>query len=255
MNNETLISDILDQVYRETGIVLKRQTDRDRIARYLEGGGPVPRSGAPLPLDLIRLVTTNETYFEREKHHFDYLMDEILPRLDAQEPHRPLRILCAPCSSGEEPYTIALRIEAATRRFSRPIEIVGIDISDEMVKKAEEGLYSARSVHDVPAAVLESYFSAEGSGAYRIRPMHRSSVRFLQGNVFDSWMWERLGNFDVIFSRNMMIYFDNEKNRELMERFRKHLRGYLILGHADDHRQAKELFTPLPTARGMVYRL
>lgn len=251
---QTQITEVLEQIYRETGIVLSRQSDRDRIERYLERGGEVPLTGVPIPKDLIRLVTTNETYFEREQHHFDYLMDEILPTMDQNDTGRPIRILCAPCSSGEEPYTIAIRIESSQHRFKRRIEILGIDISEEMIEKAKEGVYSPRSVHALSEYVRETYFQADPKG-YRIRPFLKSTLSFEAGNLFDPEIWKSIGDFDIIFSRNMMIYFDAQKNRELLMRFHDHLKGYLILGHADDHRQAKELFTPLRTGNGAVYRV
>lgn len=249
---EEIITSLLARIQNETGIVLSRQTDRDRINRYLDNGGEVPSSNEALPVSLINLVTTNETYFEREAHHFDRLVEEILPQLNSLDSFKPIRILSAPCSSGEESYSIALRLSASIGKFSRPIEIVGIDISEEMITKARKGVYTPRSVHSLSQSVLEHYFVCE-NGAYRILPLPSISIRFITGNVFDPMLWRELGEFDVIFSRNMMIYFDSTKNKELLKRFKEHLRGYLILGHADDHLQAKELFTPLRLERGVIY--
>jgi chemotaxis protein methyltransferase CheR len=247
-----MITALLERIQHETGIILSRQTDRDRIKRYHDNGGEIPISSQPLPVALINLVTTNETYFEREAHHFNRLIDEILPQLDSSGGAKPIRILSAPCSSGEESYTIALRLLHANKKFSRPIEIVGVDISEEMISKARKGVYSARSVHALDKEVLNRFFVCE-DGHYRILPLVQMNVRFVSGNVFDAALWKELGNFDVIFSRNMMIYFDSMKNRELLERFREHLNGYLILGHADDHRNAKDMFTPLRIDRGVIY--
>jgi chemotaxis protein methyltransferase CheR len=249
---ENTITTLLSRIERETGIILSRQSDRDRIGRYLDHDGEVPASNHPLPSTLINLVTTNETYFERESHHFDTLIEELLPQLNNLGSTKPLRILSAPCSSGEESYSIALRIIDASLRLSRPIEITGIDISDEMIEKARQGIYSSRSVHALDKSVLEHYFIPE-NGYYRIRPISQVKVEFLVGNVFDPALWSALGVFDIIFSRNMMIYFDSTKNKELLQRFREHLRGYLMIGHADDHKNAKEIFTPRRSERGVVY--
>jgi chemotaxis protein methyltransferase CheR len=254
MIDETIITSLLERIQKETGIVLSRQTDRDRIKRYLESGGTVPRTSDILPVSLINLVTTNETYFEREAHHFDRLIEEILPQLNKLDSFKPIRILSAPCSSGEESYSIALRLSASIGKFSRPIEIVGIDISEEMIEKARKGIYTQRSVHALNQSVLDRYFVCE-NGAYRILPIPSISINFIAGNVFDPMLWKALGEFDVIFSRNMMIYFDSTKNRELLKRFQEHLRGYLILGHADDHLSAKEIFTPLRSERGVIYHV
>ncbi|MDD2951047.1 MAG: methyltransferase domain-containing protein [Sulfuricurvum sp.] len=252
MIREDVITSLLKRIQNETGIVLSRQTDRDRISRYLDNGGEIPALNEKLPVSLINLVTTNETYFEREPHHFDRLIEEILPNLDCLDPLKPIRILSAPCSSGEESYSIALRLSAASVKLSRPIEIIGIDISEEMIEKARKGLYSPRSVHALDQSILERYFVCV-DGYYQILPFSSLTVRFISGNVFDPELWKSLGSFDVIFSRNMMIYFDSFKNRELLKRFKEHLRGYLILGHADDHTQAKELFSPLRIERGVIY--
>lgn len=254
MIDENAITALLERIRNETGIVLSRQTDKDRIKRYLENGGTIPRTSELLPVSLINLVTTNETYFEREAHHFDRLIEEILPQLNEQNTIKPIRILSAPCSSGEESYSIALRLHTTIMKLSRPIEIIGIDISEEMIEKARKGIYSPRSVHALTQSVLDHYFVCE-NGAYRIFPLPLVSIRFIAGNVFDPMLWQELGEFDVIFSRNMMIYFDSTKNKELLKRFQEHLRGYLILGHADDHLSAKEIFTPLRSERGVIYHV
>lgn len=254
MINEEIITSLLERIQNEIGIVLSRQTDRDRINRYLENGGIIPRASELLPVSLINLVTTNETYFEREAHHFDRLIKEILPKLNEQGSTKPIRILSAPCSSGEESYSIALRISASMLNISRPIEIIGIDISEEMIEKARKGVYTPRSVHALNQSILERYFVCE-NGTYRILPLPSVSIRFIAGNVFDPMLWKELGEFDVIFSRNMMIYFDSTKNKELLKRFQEHLRGYLILGHADDHLNAKEIFTSLRSERGVIYHI
>jgi len=251
---EESISRILERIYDETGIVLSRATDRSRIGRYIDNGGIIPQPYDPLPETLIHLVTTNETYFEREPYHFNFLMEEILPKLDCNgDTADPIRILCAPASSGEECYTIALRIEESPNKFRRRIEIVGIDISSEMIERAQRGFFSERSVHALDKKRLERYFVHERDG-YKIGELNSVRVRFQVGNLFDPLMWENLGRFDVIFSRNVMIYFDHKKNRELLERFKAHMDGYLILGHADDHLQAREVFTSIRAEKGMIYR-
>jgi chemotaxis protein methyltransferase CheR len=250
MSDNTILA-LLQRIQKETGIVLSRETDRTRIKRYLDNGGELPSLSEPIPAPLINLVTTNETYFERESHHFDRLIDEILPQLERSSCDS-IRILTAPCSSGEESYTIALRLALLAKKFPKPIEIIGIDISPEMIEKARRGIYSQRSTHALSQEVLERFFAHE-NGNYHILPLEGVSIHFITGNIFDDVLWKELGDFDIIFSRNMMIYFDSEKNRELLLRFKKHLRGYLILGHADDHLNAKELFTPIRGERGVIY--
>ncbi len=252
MISDATVTELLKRIGKEIGIVLSRQSDHDRVARYLENGGVLPSKDRPLPSELITLVTTNETYFERESHHFDYLLNTIFPELDNEASSSAIRILCAPCSSGEEAYSIALRIMEHSRRFVRSIEVIGIDISEEVIDKARVGRYSQRSIHALSPQIVSRYFIHEERD-YRILPLHGVDVRFQAGNVFDIALWNQLGRFDVIFSRNMMIYFDKEKNRELLTRFKEHLNGYLIIGHADDHLQSREMFTPLRTDKGNIY--
>lgn len=251
MREET-ISAILERIQQETGIVLSRATDRARISRYLDNGGILPKTHEPLPDTLLNLITTNETYFERESHHFDRLIDEILPQIDRSGVSKPIRILCAPSSSGEEAYTIALRILESSLRLTRAIEIIGVDISPEMIRRAQEGVYSKRSIHALKPEIVQRYFRMQNQ-EFKINALEGMSVRFLSGNLFDPYLWNELGNFEIIFSRNMMIYFDKSKNRELLLRFRDHLEGFLILGHADDHIQARDLFTPMRKERGVIY--
>lgn len=252
MTRETLISDVLKRIEQETGIVLSRASDRDRVGRYIDQGGEIPGSFDKLPTSLITLVTTNETYFERESHHFDFLINTILPELDRSGTLQPIRILSAPCSSGEEIYSIVLRLADMPKKTVRRIEIIGVDISEQMIEKARLGEYSPRSVHALEQTVLNRHFVLENN-QYKIAPFPEYTIDFRVGNVFDNALWNQMGTFDVIFSRNMMIYFDAAKNIELLKRFQKHLSGYLLIGHADDHRNAKTIFSSRPIERGIVY--
>lgn len=254
MNSNDTIIELLKRIGNEIGIHLSRQTDYDRIHRYLENGGSIPSPHQPIPSELINLITTNETYFERESHHFDFLLNTILPKIEITYSSRPIRILSAPCSSGEEPYNIALRILESSGRLSRPVEIIGVDISEKVIEKARAGIYSERSVHALTIPVLNKYFIRKNDH-YTILPLNGISVRFMAGNLFDIALWKGLGEFDVIFSRNMMIYFTKEKNKELLELFKAHLKGYLIIGHADDHIQAKEMFPHIHTTQSNIYHL
>lgn len=255
---ELLIAETLQRIRADLGIVLDRDSDRARIGRYIDSGMPLGARGGALPLPLIELVTTNETYFEREAHHFDIIMDELLPRLDRCGPtDRPIRILSAPCSSGEEPYSIALRLISRDSRLRhRPVEIVGVDVCPSVIERAVRAWYTPRSVHAVDPSMIARFFIPDGDG-YTLAPIVAGKVRFEVGNLFDRELWDRIGDFDMIVSRNVMIYFDDQKNSELLTLFQQHIRdeGYVILGHADDHRRAREMFTPLLFGRSVVYQV
>lgn len=247
------INSLLERIQNETGILLTRQIDKNKIQKYIENGGSIPDITQPLPTSLIDLITINETYFERESHHFDTLIKDIMPALNKIQTTRPIRILSAPCSSGEEIYTIALRLLTSSISFTRTIDIVGVDISEEIIQKARLGIYSQRSIHALDKNVLNNYFIDENN-QYKILPVSQQlSISFIASNLFDANLWDKLGKFDIIFSRNLMIYFDSAKNKELLKLFKKHLDGYLFLGHADDHTSAKEIYTPLLNARGVYF--
>ena len=186
-----------------------------------------------LKQDLINAITINETYFWREHEHFSILAQEVLPKVAQNQEH--IRILVAPTSSGEELYSIMFAIlDEGSVIKKRDIEMVGIDIDSNMIAKAKEGLYSRRSVEKLPKPFLERYFKKEGE-LYRLHRTLRQSSTFLQRNIFDKEAISKLGRFDIIFSRNMLIYFDMEQKREVLDIFYTLLKddGLLFLGHAD----------------------
>ena len=183
--------------------------------------------------ELINAVTVNETYFWREHEQFEILANEVLPQIAKKQHH--IRILVAPSSSGEELYSIMFAILKEAKVIeTRQIEIVGIDIDSNVIAKARKALYSKRSIEKLPKEFLNRYFTQVGQ-MYQLDEELAQSVKFLQGNIFDTHFTKSLGNFDIIFSRNMLIYFEKEQKREVLERFYEMLNddGVLFLGHAD----------------------
>lgn len=207
--------------------------------------------------ELINVVTVNETYFYREKHQFEILIEHTLYELDEQRPaNRPLRILCAPCSTGEEPYSIALHLLAEGHLVEkRDIEIVGIDIDTTVIEKAKEGKYLKRSVQFLPPKLLKEYFTHEGF-FYKIADFLIDAINFKVVNVMEKNTLATLGKFDVIFSRNMLIYFDDASKREVVLNFYEMLNkgGYLFLGHADNINRASSLFKTMKINNSLVYK-
>ncbi len=198
--------------------------------------------------DLTNALTVNETYFWREHEQFLTLSKEILPKFVTPNKLEKVRILVAPCSSGEELYSIMLSILDAGNLIEKlNIEIVGIDIDSAMIQKAKTGLYTKRSVEKLPKHLLETYFKQVGS-LYQIDKTLIDSARFLQANIFDENLSESLGGeYDIIFSRNMLIYFNAEDKRSCFGVFHKLMEpeGFLFLGHADTNNMDKKLFTPV----------
>ncbi len=179
----------------------------------------------------VDLLTTNETYFFREAKHFDFLRDTILPALPAG---RAVRIWSAASSSGEEPYTLAMVLEDALR--GRPWEVFGSDISTRVLERAQTGHYVMERGRDIPADLLNRYCLkgvGPNEGTFLVTRELRNRVKFAQINL--NHTLPGLGEFDVIFLRNVMIYFNAETKRQVVTRLLGALRsgGYFIISHSE----------------------
>lgn len=179
----------------------------------------------------IDLLTTNETYFFREPKHFEFLRSRVLP---ARRPGSAFRIWSAACSSGEEPYSIAMLL--ADCLHEAPWEIVASDISTRVLERARNGHYAMERAEHIPQEYLRA-FCLKGvgrqEGTFMIDKRLRSKVDFRQVNLNEQL--PRLGEFDVIFLRNVMIYFDVETKRKVVQRLMAALKpgGHLLIGHSE----------------------
>ncbi len=179
----------------------------------------------------IDLLTTNETYFFREVKHFDLLRDTILPAISG---NRPVRIWSGACSSGEEVYSIAMIL--AEVLGDRPWEIVGSDISTRVLERAKAGHYPMERAEDIPQAYLSKY-CLKGVGAqtgtFLLDKSLRQRVQIMQVNL--NAPLPKLGDFDVIFLRNVMIYFDQKTKQQVVARMLPMLRsnGYFLVSHSE----------------------
>jgi chemotaxis protein methyltransferase CheR len=179
----------------------------------------------------VDLLTTNETYFFREPKHFDFLRDEVLVH---QRPGRPFRAWSAACSSGQEPYTLAMVL--ADGLGDAPWEIFASDISTRVLQRARSGQYALEQAEKVPRHYLTRYcLKGVGaqSGTFIVERALRSRVKFSQINL--NQPLPEVGEFDVIFLRNVMIYFDTETKRQVVQRLAAQLRpgGFLVIGHSE----------------------
>ncbi|MDA8165949.1 MAG: hypothetical protein M0017_13070, partial [Desulfobacteraceae bacterium] len=165
---------------------------------------------------LVNLLTINETYFFREPLQLDLLADELLGEmLAAKVAGEPIRILCAGCSTGEEPYSVMMKIlERYGPGIQGLIEVIGADIDTEVLRRAEEGFYGRLSFRGFPAALRGKYFEA-AEKRYRIRKEVKRKVRFVRLNLMSDVYPEELAGVDVIFYRNVSIYFDPETQRKI----------------------------------------
>lgn len=179
--------------------------------------------------ELIDYLTTNETFFYRE---FKQIQE--LTRLILDSPkHATISILCAPCATGEEPYSIAIALLEAGVEYER-FSIIGIDINSEALERAKNGRYRERNIRNLSERITERYFTKEDK-CYILDSRVKSKVDFKIINIFDP-SFLHVGRFDYIFSRNMLIYFDKEtkqKAKEILESLRKDDESKIFFGHAD----------------------
>ncbi|MEN9841475.1 MAG: hypothetical protein RL376_1275 [Verrucomicrobiota bacterium] len=192
--------------------------------------------------NLIDAISTNHTYFFREEGHFTALKEIILPdlvRRREKENWSALRVWSAASSSGEEPYSIAMALEEyfSAKPNAWPRQIEATDISSRILAKAEAGIYPAETVSRIGPAMVKAYFQTgygEQTGLYRVKPAIRSLVRFRRLNLLEGQP-PFTEPFQIIFCRNVMIYFDRPTQEELIKRLRARLvpGGYLMVGHSE----------------------
>jgi len=210
--------------------------------------------------EVINIVTTNETYFFREDFQLRTFTDEILPeimvRKSAAGEDKKLRIWSAGCSTGEEPYTIAMLL------LDRPqlvngwqIEIVGTDISHRVLQIARKGVYGTSSFRSTDAASIARHFTPY-EDKYRINEAVRNLVTISHLNLFDAPRVSLLGRMDVIFCRNVIIYFDLPAKKRVIESFYQRLRpeGFLLLGHSESLMNITSAFALRHFVNDMVYQ-
>jgi chemotaxis protein methyltransferase CheR len=204
--------------------------DLDSIGEYLQFVKN-DLSGKELA-QMLDVLTTNKTYFYRESAHFDYLCQEILPNL--RQPK--LRIWSAGCSSGEEPYTVGALLREHLKNIDRyDVRILATDLSMRVLEKAKAATYAAEAFNEMPPALLQKYFTRVSANphSYRVKDNVRKLVTFARLNLLADWPMR--GPFDVIFCRNVMIYFDLPTRDRLVNRYYRLLApgGHLFIGHSE----------------------
>jgi len=206
--------------------------------------------------DIMDILTTNETYFFREAFQLKAFTDEILPELmESKQRERTLRIWSAGCSTGEEPYTIAMLMLEMDCFKGWRIEIVGSDISQRVVQQARKGVYGKSSFRSTEERYVNRFFTP-AEGGYRICDQVRELVTISHMNLFDANRLALLGKMDVIFCRNVIIYFDQESKKRVIEAFHNTLRsgGFLLLGHSESLMNISTAFALRHLKNDMVYQ-
>lgn len=258
-----------DFIYQQCGINLgeqKKQLVRSRLGKRVREGGfssyreyyefvKNDTSGDEITR-LIDAVSTNTTHLFRESKHFDFLV-ATLKRWTTEAPRKNvIRIWSAGCSSGEEPYTIAITVDDALGgRKDVQVKILATDISTRVLACAEQGRFDEQRMAEVPAEFRKRYFTKDrrdGSGTYVVDPKLRQLIRFARFNLM-SETFSFKNPFDVIFCRNVMIYFDKPTQEKLVNKYAKHLSpgGYLLIGHSES---LNSINHPLTYVKPTIYQ-
>jgi chemotaxis protein methyltransferase CheR len=246
----------LDLAADKQYLVESRLTPLARKAGFSGIGDLVQKmknGAAALTVDVVEAMTTNETFFFRDKTPFDHLRETVIPALlEARAARRNLRIWCAAGSTGQEPYSIAMCLkECGPELTGWRTEIIATDLSNEVLEKSRAGLYSQFEVQrGLPIQLLIKYFKQVGE-LWQINPDIRAMVQHRQLNLLQDF--SHLGIFDVIFCRNVLIYFNQETKIGVFTRLAKQMEadGFLALGAAETVVGLTDAFKPHPDKRGL----
>ncbi|MEM1381794.1 MAG: protein-glutamate O-methyltransferase CheR [Pseudomonadota bacterium] len=186
---------------------------------------------------IVNAMTVNETYFFREPHQFDVLVSDVLDEIcSAKKSDENLRIWSIPCSTGEEAYSIALYLSEYWSGLEQwDVEVIASDIDSDVLERARQGRFGSRSLKDVPTDVIAKYFRSLPDGTFEIQKCLQNAIQFNKVNITDPDEMIRVSGVDVIFCRNLLIYFDDASRREAVRRLYEALNsgGYVFLGHSE----------------------
>ncbi len=252
---------LVDFVYNKFGIELsqKRQLIEARLHSTLKQKNMTSFSeyisllfndpGGSELNDFLNKITTNYTYFARENDHFEFLQRQALPYL-VQRRKGELRIWSAACSSGQEPYNMAMAIDQyfGPKKQLWDTRILASDISLNVLRKAAEGIYPADNINDLPATWRQLYFDNLPGKRVKVKDTIRKEVVFKIFNLMDTFPFKK--KFDIIFCRNVMIYFDTPTKNRLISKFYDFLSegGFLFIGHSENIDKSNTKFKPVGTA-------
>jgi len=221
------------------------------VIQQLQRGG-----NRALQTDVIEAMTTNESFFFRDKTPFDHFRETMLPALlQSRATRKQLKIWCAAASTGQEPYSLAICLkEDAAKMGGWRTRILGTDLSQEVLEKAKTGLYSQFEVQrGLPIQMLLKYFEQKGD-MWQINAGMRAMVEWKKLNLLENF--SLLGEFDIVFCRNVLIYFDQATKTEILGRLAKSLPddGFLVLGAAETVVGLTDAFKPVPGKRGLFQK-
>lgn len=241
---EYLVEARLSPIARARGVSI------EELAQLLTASNP------ELVTEVVQAMTTNETSFFRDHHPFEALQTHVLPDIiRKRRATRTLDIWCGACSSGQEPYSLSILIREHFPELSTwTVRILATDLSTAMLERARTGRYRQLEVNrGLSSMQLVTHFEREGLD-WRLKPNIRSMVKFSQLNLLDSCV--SLPKFDIVFLRNVLIYFDVDVKRDILKKVRQHLAsdGYLFLGGAETTMNIDNAFERAPYERAGCYR-
>ncbi len=248
---------IKDFMYRKCGIVLAdkkvlvegrlstvlRQKGYDNFTQFIDHMEQ-DKTGADLSFAITKL-TTNFTYFYREEHHFEFLKEVVFPQMIPKAANGNLGIWSAGCSSGEEPYTIAMSVADYLGGNKKGIDarILATDISEKVLNIAYKGVYTDDRLTKIPDEWQKKYFTTSDNKNFAVKPVIKNEVIFRKFNLMEP-QFKFKQKFNIIFCRNVMIYFDNETRRKLFKKFYDALLpgGYFFIGLSETMSKEDRLF-------------
>jgi len=241
-DKQYLIESRLLPLARKAGLA-----DISELVQKLKGGSSV------MVGQVVEAMTTNETFFFRDKVPFDHFRESIMPEIiKARANRKSIRIWCAAGSTGQEPYSLAMCVKEMSAALTGwRVEIVATDISQEVLEKSKAGIYSQFEVQrGLPIQMLVKYFKQNGD-LWQINPEIRAMVQHRQLNLLHDF--SQLGVFDIIFCRNVLIYFDQDTKINIFGRLAKIMEpdGFLVLGAAETVVGLTDVFKPFPERRGL----
>jgi len=246
---------IKEVLYQNSGIYLnenKKDISKIKIRKFFEQyhlqEDAILRieTNTSLAQKLINFFTVSETYFFREKHQMEILVNLF-------DENKKTRILSAPCASGEEVYTFLISLKEHRKKISN-LTVVGADINSEKIDLAIKGAYTKEKLKDVPQKIIDKYFIKKDD-LFFVDKTLKTNISFKNLNVLDPRI-NNLGKFDVIFSRNMFIYFDDNAKEKAIKIFYHILKddGYLFLGHADSAKNIHKFFKSVKVDNSIIYQ-
>ena len=232
-----------------------RELNFDSFQKYFYFLQYDPRADAEFD-QIFDLVTTNETYFFREPAQLQAFTEEIIPDVLSRKTVRKVRIWSAGCSSGEEPYSLAMLLQESGWYDQAAFEIFASDINQQVLGKARRGVYRENAFRATPPHLREKYFTREGESTWRVKDEIRNRISFGRLNLYDEGRVSLLGHLDVVFCRNVIIYFDDASKRVVVTNFYNRLSdgGYLLLGHSESLISLSTQFKLRHLKNDMVYQ-